>query len=355
MSPRPASARRRRTVLIAALGLGAVLLGSAPAASATVTPATASATTATASAAAAESSTTAAAAASSSFRVDADPAADLAYWTPERLAAAMERGAPGEGSPHAVPDREQAPSTAGPDASAAQAATGRGQRVAPVAHIGRLFGVDDVGQYECSANVVQSGNRSTIATAGHCVVEHRYFSTHLVFFPAYDSGESALGAWPVVGGNVPTSWYEQGDDDDDAAFLAVARNAAGADIQSVTGASPVVFDAARVQRASGYGYPAEGRYDGETLTRCQGTTAASGSERISFLCDMTPGVSGGPLFIGDGPDGPQFTDMAYGDDRHCDAPAWHAEERSAYDRTAAIDLIGGTTRSRHGDGARYAP
>ena len=326
MPPRPSPVPPRRAALVAVVALGAALLGSAPAV-VDSEPARAAATpTATATA---DSAT-----ATPSSRLVVAPAAAaaaLAYWTPERLAAAIERGNPAEASAPAV-----APPASGPVATSAAQTAGRGQRVAPVPHIGRLFGVDDVGGFSCSANVVRAGNRSTIATAGHCVSEHRYFATQLVFFPGYDSGASALGSWPVVGGNVPTRWYAQDDQDDDAAFLAVGRDAAGRDVQSVTGASPVAFDAARVQRASGYGYPSLPPYDGSSLTRCQGTTTAEGPGKVGFLCDMTPGVSGGPLFLGDGPEGTQFTDMADGDAFHCDGPAWQAPERSAYDLTAAI-------------------
>ncbi|PPF48343.1 serine protease [Clavibacter michiganensis] len=323
MPPRPSPVPPRRAALVAVIALGAALLGCAPAAVAAEPAASAASATA-----------------APPSRLVVTPeaaAAALAYWTPERLAAATDRGKRADGPAPALSTAARPAAATGSVAtSAARTAAGRGQHVAAVPHIGRLFGVDDVGGFSCSANVVRSGNRSTIATAGHCVSEHRYFATQLVFLPGYDSGESALGSWPVVGGNVPTRWFAQDEQDDDAAFLAVGRDAAGRDIQSVTGASPVAFDAALVQRASGYGYPTGAPYDGETLIGCQGTTTADGPGKIGFLCDMTYGVSGGPLFIGGSPDGTQFSDLADGDDLHCNGPAWQAAERSAYDLTAAI-------------------
>ncbi len=190
--------------------------------------------------------------------------------------------------------------------SEAAAAIPKAEQVSPVPHIGRIFYTQNGADYACSANVVQAANRSTLATAGHCLTQKQGWSTNIVFYPAYESGESAYGAWPVIGGATTPGWYEKNDDDqaDDTGFLAVGPNDEGTDISNVVGASPVLFNQSATHASSAYGYPASLRFDGEHLERCHGVGEAASAEQIALPCDMIEGISGGPIFAGDDANAP---------------------------------------------------
>jgi V8-like Glu-specific endopeptidase len=318
---RPARPDRRRIAAVSSVCLTAALLGVAP------------------SAWAAESTPPIAASAPvtdvTSFAVSpADAAAAVAHWTPERRAAAVDADGAEDGVAGSAPTAD--------DALAASAASTVpvAEQVAPVSHIGQLFIHRDGEDFTCSANVVESANRSTIATAGHCLTIRQEFSTDMVFYPAYEEGSPALGAFPVVGGNVTTGWYERNDEDqaEDTSFLAVGHDDEGDDLQSVAGASPVRFFAPAAQEVSMYGYPAVGRFDGGELERCAGLGHEYTEMQIDLGCDMTGGVSGGPILEGDGPDGAQFANVAEraNDGMHNIGPVWQDAAKSAYELTAAI-------------------
>jgi V8-like Glu-specific endopeptidase len=325
----PARSPRRRTAVVSAVCLGAALIGVAAPASAL------------------DRGAPSAADASPVVSVDvptAEASAAVAYWTPERRAAATEDDGTGDAStgPDASASDVAASDAATPDSVTTDAAGtgGHAEQVDTVPHMGRIYYMQEGFGHYCSANVVASANGSTIATAGHCVTMHQVFSTDMVFYPQYESGGSPYGAWPVVGGNVTTGWYQQNDADqaEDSAFMAVARDDDGETVASVVGASPVLFDQPAAQLVSAFGYPAVGRFDGEHLDRCTGSGTAQGTAQIVLACDMTGGVSGGPILVGDGSDGAQFANVAERDDSgtHNIGPLWQDSQHSAYDLTAAM-------------------
>jgi len=308
MTHRPARSARRRTAVVSSVCLTAALIGVATSASAAqVAPGGAPS-----------------AVAISSRVSPADAAAAVARWTPERRAAAIDDGS---GQPMSA-------------LAASDAATriSRADQVTPVSHIGRIFYDQNGESRSCTANVVQSANGSTLATAGHCLSEGQTFSTDIVFYPAYEDGDSAYGAWPVVGGATTDGWYRNGDQRVDSAFLAVGTDDSGDDIASVVGASPVLFDQEGAQEVSIYGYPTLMRFDGEHLDRCRGLSEHVSAPQLALPCDMNEGVSGGPILEGDGPDGAQFGNVAerYGDFSHVLGPLWQATEHAVYDTVAAI-------------------
>ncbi|MBF4624576.1 serine protease [Clavibacter sp. VKM Ac-2872] len=312
MSRHLAAPPRRRAAALAAVCLGAALIGVAAPASAL------------------DRGAPSAAAASSLVSVTVPAArasAAVAYWTPERRAAAT----PGDGSGDATTDSV---------ITDAAGTGGHAEQVATVPHMGRIYYMQEGLGHYCSANVVASANGSTIATAGHCTTMHQVFSTDMVFYPQYESGGSPYGAWPIVGGNVTTGWYQGNDADqaEDSAFMAVARDDDGETVASVVGASPVLFGQPAAQLVSAFGYPAVGRFDGEHLDRCTDSGTALGTAQIVLACDMTGGVSGGPILVGDGSDGAQFANVAERDDTgtHNIGPLWQDSQHSAYDLTAAI-------------------
>jgi V8-like Glu-specific endopeptidase len=312
MHPHSPRSNRRTTAAVAAFCLGAALLGAATPASAADRDASASLIP---------------------VAVPATQAADaVAYWTDARRAAATDDDASGDA----------ATDTATEDLATSDAVrtNDHAEQVATVRHIGRIYYEQEGFGHYCSANVVASSNGSTIATAGHCVTRDQTFSSNMVFYPQYESGGSPYGAWPVVGGNVTTGWYQRNDGDqaEDTAFMAVARDSGGKTVASVVGASPVLFDQPATQLVSAFGYPAVGRFDGEHLDRCTGSGTAQGTAQIVLACDMTGGASGSPIFAGAGSEGTQFANVAEIDyaGTHNIGALWQASAHSAYDLTAAI-------------------
>ena len=273
------------------------------------------------------------------------------YWTPERMVAAERATDSGElGNATGSSDRVTVPSATGGDefADSAEGATETStavsiaRQVAPVSHIGRVFYTLNGADYACSANVVQSANRSTVATAAHCMTANGAFSVNSVFVPAYENGDAPYGSWPVVAGEIAGGFTENNADQaDDTGFLVVAHNDDDVDIASVVGASPVLFNQPQAQEGSVFGYPANGRFNGETLQTCSGQFAAYGPQQIDLPCDMNEGVSGGPMFEGDSPEGAQFAndDARYEDYSHIIGPIWQDNEESAYNLAAgtAVD------------------
>ncbi|WP_435079259.1 trypsin-like serine peptidase [Clavibacter michiganensis] len=333
LTERSAAHRRRGS---AALRLSAISAISAACVAASLAGTTPSAWAADATAPASDT-TTALAPAAMPLLGSADAAAQaVAYWTPARIAAASVVGGQAPASTGTAERQDHADEQDTADSGPISVA----QQVAPVSHIGRLFYNLNGQGYACSANVVEAANRSTVATAGHCMTGNGAFATDSVLVPGYHDGGGDYGRWPVVGGYVAGGFTEDnGDAADDVGFVVVARNDDGDDIESVVGASPVLFDQSLTQEGSVYGYPAEGRFDGESLQRCTGRFEETDPQAIDLPCDMTGGVSGGPIFAGDEATGAQYAeeDARYEDSSHIIGPIWQGNEHTAYDLAAAVD------------------
>ncbi|MCR8670600.1 serine protease, partial [Agrococcus sp. HG114] len=189
--------------------------------------------------------------------------------------------------------------------------------LAPVAHIGKVFftlgGVD----YVCSGNSVVAANERTVSTAAHCVNEGPgAYATNWAFAPAYNNGATPYGVWSATELHAPTAWVSAGDIDYDTAFAVVASPAgSSATLADTVGASGVAFNQARGLGYTAYGYPAARPFNGQTLQSCTGTATADtigGTQSQGIPCDMTGGSSGGPWFIGSGPNGMQNSVNSFG-------------------------------------------
>ena len=136
-----------------------------------------------------------------SARVDSTGAAE--YWTADRMRAAI----PGDALAGATPERlttasvdvakgkntKVKPSTA---SKANSSSPKFAREAAPVDHIGKVFFTMGGANYVCSGNAVASANKSTVATAGHCVNQGPgAFATNFIFVPAYDNGAEPYGRW----------------------------------------------------------------------------------------------------------------------------------------------------------------
>lgn len=252
-----------------------------------------------------------------SVTVDAGGAAE--YWTPERMqnalpgdalaGKALERG---NRSNPALVEKSKPSST-----KATKGKPTIAKSEAPVSHIGKVFFTLGGTNYVCSGNAVTSANRSTVATAGHCVNEGPgAYATKFIFVPAYENGAAPYGKWTAKSLYAPTQWVSNGDMTYDTGFAVVAPDAAGRQLTDVVGGSGTAFNQPRGLTYKSYGYPAAAPFNGETLKSCSGTATNDpnnpqfGTQGIP--CDMTGGSSGGPWFIGTGSDGVQNSINSYG-------------------------------------------
>ncbi len=275
-----------------------------------------------------------------SAMVDSTGAAD--YWTSDRMRAAI----PGDVLAGKALERGKSSSAAsvlkGPNTKVT-GTTGKptlAKAADPVAHIGKVFFTLGGANYVCSGNAVSAPNKSTVATAGHCLNEGPgAFATNFVFVPAYENGARPYGTWTAKALYTTAQWEGSGDISYDTGF-AVMNQLGGEFLTDVVGGSGVAFNEDRGLQYTSYGYPAAKPFSGERLWSCTGTAAKDtnnpqfGTQGIP--CDMTGGSSGGPWFIGSGSDGFQNSVNSYGYSPKpvMYGPYWGAAIQETYVRAA---------------------
>lgn len=250
-----------------------------------------------------------------SATVDSTGAAD--YWTSDRMRAAI----PGDVLAGKALERGNSSSAASvPKGSKTTVKGTEGKPTIakaedPVAHIGRVFFTLGGANYSCSGNAVSSANRSTVATAGHCLNEGPgAFATNFIFVPEYKDGVAPYGRWSAKELFTTTQWETAGDIQYDTGF-AVMNPLNGHSLTDIVGGSGVSFNAPRGLQYTAYGYPAAKPFTGERLWSCTGTATNDTNNAFStqgIPCDMTGGSSGGPWFIGTGSGGLQNSVNSYG-------------------------------------------
>ncbi|MDX6743319.1 hypothetical protein [Actinocorallia sp. A-T 12471] len=215
----------------------------------------------------------------------------LRYWTADRMVGAV--------SP-VVPRSRRA-------AHGAQAVARRshgavwplGGGVVP--SVGKVFFTMEGRDYLCSGATVRSTGRDLVVTAGHCAYGTRgRWADNWIFVPGYREGGGPQGGFTARLMAVPDQWASTSDDDYDVAMVALHPSPAGR-AADLVGANAIAFGQPRGRAVHAFGYPAEGRYDGERLAYCAGTpkpdphhaTVAQG-----LRCDLTQGSSGGPWLTG---------------------------------------------------------
>jgi hypothetical protein len=246
----------------------------------------------------------------------AEQAAALRYWTPERLASAVDLDA----QVVAAPDGSARPETRGtpysvPAALPATGAPAGGPAVHPDASspqrwtsgglisttTGKVFFSNSSGSWACSGDAVNSGNKSIVATAGHCVVDAGTGEVYQnwVFIPGYDHGNRPHGTFTASSlhwmaqriGNSDPTW--------DAAFATMSP-LNGTRLVDAVGGEGIGFDQTPGQYVYSFGYggsDAEG--NGEQLNWCAGTevfeSGHPGGGIWGIDCIQTGGSSGGPF------------------------------------------------------------
>ncbi|MFC3999504.1 trypsin-like serine peptidase [Nocardiopsis sediminis] len=225
-----------------------------------------------------------------------DPRDMLAYWTPERMAAAEPLGSLLDGVTRDLP--LPASQVIAPQAAPRPDSTGTrwtaGGKVTRTT--GRVFLTMDGRDFTCSASVVNAGNKDTVVTAGHCLKDGTgAWAKNWTFAPGYADGDSPYGRYPAREMLVAPEWSDQADDSFDFGF-AVLGTDGGDHVQSRTGAQKIAFDRGQSDPVYAFGYPSTGRYNGRSLHYCSGSTRPDqgGTTANGMACTMTEGSSGGP-------------------------------------------------------------
>jgi hypothetical protein len=275
-----------------------------------------------------------------SHRVE-NPAAAAEYWTAERMRSAI----PGD----VLAQRALERGVKSPESSVAKGSpttlagkTTLHKNESPVSHIGKVFFTLGGQNYVCSGNAVASANRSTVATAGHCLNEGPGANvTNFVFVPKYLNGAAPYGTWAATSLHTTNQWKDRGDIAYDTGFAVVTLPGSTAKLTDTVGGSGVAFGQSRGLSYKAYGYPAAKPFTGQSLVSCSGTASGDpynpsfGTQGIP--CDMNGGSSGGPWFIGSGSSGVQNSVNSYGYSRIkvMYGPYWGSAIKAAYDTAAA--------------------
>ena len=285
--------------------------------------------------------------------VDEDAVAgDADYWTDERIA-------------EAIANPLDTGISAGPGANAPEASARdlpgtrslyAGDRMRPLGStVGRILTVVEtkdgqMWQSSCTGTVVDTGNRSTILTAGHCLREPgswqdansdgvrqeneyaplwrdknkdgaqqddelypRQWYSEIAFIPGYDKQVQPHGIWHAASGAdgkelmiVQGGWSRSRLWAYDFAAFVVAPQAGQTIVEKVGGAQRygLPADADNPGALQSFGYPATAppaEFTGHALYVCAGTpevgdskNATQGTAVLALGCDMTGGASGGP-------------------------------------------------------------
>ncbi|MFG2137508.1 trypsin-like serine peptidase [Streptomyces sp. NPDC048650] len=207
-----------------------------------------------------------------------------AFWTPQRMAAAI-ASAPGGTKPRPSP---------APSAAATQGAP-TARHFAGIPSVGVLFSVDgDAKAHHCTASVVHSPNHNLILTAGHCNPGSR-----AAFVPQYTAGADTqpYGVWALGETFEYADRGTTGDAaDHDFAFATVQPDNRGRELESVTGGNTLSPTPGYRNQVTVIGYPSVRNDPQDRAVRCTtGTARLTGTRQLRMECGgFYGGTSGSP-------------------------------------------------------------
>ncbi|MEC3895855.1 trypsin-like serine protease [Nocardiopsis alba] len=273
----------------------------------------------------------------------------LDYWTSERMASAqpitslldstLDLASPGGAT-------ETEPQASRPDSDGERWNDGG----LVTRTTGKVYLTMDGRDFTCSASVVDSANKSTLVTAGHCAKDGRgSWARNWTFVPGYADGESPYGKYTARDLMVPPRWADKADDSYDFAMVVLNKNGSTA-VQDEVGAQRISFDTWTDERARQgvqvytFGYPSASPFDGSSLHYCSGRTVpdTGGTTANGVRCTMTQGSSGGPWFSDFDPATGQGTissvvSFKYADDRNTQyGPRLGAEARQLFEHASGV-------------------
>ncbi|MFY1700688.1 trypsin-like serine peptidase [Micromonospora sp. WMMA1923] len=223
------------------------------------------------------------------------------YWTPERMASAV--------------DVTYAKSAAAADApSRASKPTGPAGAIAPMAPrvavtddfrtmlneslaVGKVFFTTPTGgSASCSASTVASGKRRLVMTAGHCVHQGAggQWYSNWQFVPRYRTGARPFGTFVAQSLNTRTAWINSSSYAEDMGIAIMYNGGSyGLKVGETVGGHGLRWNWGYSVSVTALGYPSN-LGGGESQYYCQSTTWNAGGQQIRMYCNMTYGSSGGP-------------------------------------------------------------
>lgn len=223
-----------------------------------------------------------------------------AFWTEERMAAAVSLD-------HVRPvGATESPSAAKPDGPAGTVAP-MGPRIASSNDVGIqlneaptvgkvYFTTPGGGMASCSASTVASGKRRLVMTAGHCVHQGAggQWYSNWTFVPQYRSGARPYGTFVAYQLTARTAWVTSSSYDEDMA-IAIMHNGGiyNAKVVDTVGGNGLRWNWGYNVYVTALGYPSN-LGGGEVQYYCQGNTWYAHGQVIRMWCNMTYGSSGGP-------------------------------------------------------------
>ncbi|MFF4949988.1 trypsin-like serine peptidase [Streptomyces chattanoogensis] len=213
-----------------------------------------------------------------------------AYWTPQRMAAAI---APAHG--RTVSRTSPAPLTGRSGAKKTSGRVPAGRHFDGIPSVGVLFSVDgDSKAHHCTASVVHSPSGNLILTAGHCNPGSR-----AAFVPQYTSGATTqpYGIWAIDAKyDYPGRGTTGPGADLDFAFATVVPDDQGRSLESVTGGNTLTPTPGYRNKVTVVGYPSVRNDPQDRAVRCDTSTSRlSGTRQLRMECGgFYGGTSGSP-------------------------------------------------------------
>ncbi|GAC1349484.1 MAG: peptidase [Ktedonobacteraceae bacterium] len=240
-------------------------------------------------------------------QVDTNPGAVVKYWTTAHLRNATDADQQIGNAPNLT--QGSLNTSLGKAAKQLGQPPLNGNPSYPLSTVGKVFFSNASGRdFVCSGTAVASLNQSVVDTAGHCIYWNGDWVQNLIFCPLYESGSTPYGCWAARDLEAPSDWIHARPNDyhHDLGMAIVSPNSQGT-LTDLVGGAGWAYNQPVNQPFYAYGYPAAGRFDGQTRQSCdKGSSGKSwkhgGGTVVSIPCDMTGGSSGGPWFMKSGGD-----------------------------------------------------
>lgn len=233
------------------------------------------------------------------------------YWTPKRMAGAVDMGQLVNASRRTdVSGLLNGSMLGGKPAAGVSAEPGSRLRHAP-AHresdpaIGRLFFRWLGRKASCTGSVINTPSKRLVLTAAHCLNYLGLWSDHIYFVPDYDRGRRPYGSWVWKSAWITRPWARapyEAMANYDLGIVVTSRSRRGHRVGNIAGALPYNTFPRRNGRSRIYGYPA-GKNRGKEIRVCANRRTWRGpgySRRLpgpvgmTARCNMAAGSSGGP-------------------------------------------------------------
>ncbi|MFC4071806.1 trypsin-like serine peptidase [Actinoplanes subglobosus] len=214
------------------------------------------------------------------------------YWTPERMAEAVDLDIETGERPAGGPRRPD-----GVSGSVEPVAARNGIRSVDQSQaVGKVYMTTPSGPAACSASAVNSPTGRLVITAGHCVHggAGQDWYTDFIFVPALRQGDEPYGRFVASTLTTRSAWAERSDLDQDIAIAVMSDGASGDTVVDTVGGMGLRWNWGYQVDVTILGYPAADGFPGDVQYYCQSGTWQAEGEQVRAWCDMTGGSSGGP-------------------------------------------------------------